>query len=107
MLPVTIPDLVFTMALGLFLMGLISLAAGIFLLVSKAGGRDVKVIAAQATKLAQKGMAEEVTGLVGNASALVEALNSLSKTGAGIAVFLILISFALMGGAYYLAIHIP
>ncbi|MCL4560254.1 MAG: hypothetical protein M1281_06545 [Chloroflexi bacterium] len=107
MFPVTIPDFIFTMAAGLFLMALICLSTGIYLLVSKAGGRDVKAIADQATKLAQKGLAEEVAGLVGNASSLVDALNQLARTGAGIGVFLVLVSFLLTGVAYFLVVNIP
>ncbi len=102
MFPLTIPDFVFTMAGGLFLMGLVSLAMGIYLLVAKVAGRDVRAIADQTTKLAQKGIAEDVSGLVGNASALIDALNQLIRTTAGIGMFLIFVSFILFGASYIL-----
>ncbi len=103
MFALTIPDFILTMATGIFLMGLVSLAAGIYLLFSKAGGKEIKTIARQTTKLAQKGIAEDVAGLVGNASSLIDALTGLVRTAAGIGIFMILISFALFGSAFYLA----
>jgi hypothetical protein len=106
MFSLTIPDFILTMATGLFLMGLISLSSGIYLLFSKAGGRDIKTIARQTTKLAQKGMAEDVAGLVGNASSLVDALNGLVRTATGIGIFLIVVGFGLFASAFYLASQI-
>lgn len=106
MFNISVPDLILTMAATMFVMGLISLATGIYLLMSKAGGKDIRTIAAQATKLANKGMAEEVAGLVGNASTLVDALNGLVRTATGVGIFLVVVSFALFAGAYYLALHV-
>ncbi len=86
-------------------LGVIALAAGIFVLFRKVMGDELKVIASQTTRLAQKGIAEEITGLVGNASALLEALNQLVKTTTGVGVFLTLIGFILLVVAYYLGLQ--
>jgi hypothetical protein len=86
-------------------LGVIALAAGIFVLFRKVMGDELKVIANQTTRLAQKGIAEEITGLVGNASSLLEALNQLVKTTTGVGVFLTLIGFILMVVAYYLGLQ--
>ncbi len=86
-------------------LGAISLAAGIFILFRKVMGDELKVIATQTTRLAQKGIAEEISGLVGNASALLDALNQLVKTTTGVGVFLSLIGFILMVAAYYLGLQ--
>jgi hypothetical protein len=91
---------------ALFAMGAISLALGIFILFKKVMGDEIKTIAAQTAKLAQKGLAEEVAGLVGNASSLLDALNQLVRTATGVGVFLTLIGFILMVVAYYLALQI-
>ncbi len=91
---------------ALFAMGAISLASGIFILFKKVMGEEIKIIANQTAKLAQKGLAEEVAGLVGNASSLLDALNQLIKTTTGVGVFLTLIGFILMVVAYYLAMQI-
>jgi hypothetical protein len=87
------------------IMGVIAVAAGIIVLFRKVMGDELKVIANQTTRLAQKGISEEISGLVGNASSLLEALNSLVKTTTGVGVFLTLIGFILMVAAYYLGMQ--
>jgi len=92
--------------IALFSMGIISLAAGIFILFKNVLGEELKQIAGQTAKLAQKGIAEDVAGLVGNASSLLNALNQLVKTATGIGVFLTLIGILMMVVAYYLTLRI-
>ena len=87
----------------MLVLGVISLAAGIIILVFRVSGNDVKTLATQTVRLAQKGVADEVSGLVGNASALLDALNQLVRTTTGVGVFLILVGFILFAGAFYLA----
>jgi hypothetical protein len=91
---------------SLFALGTISLAAGIFILFKQVLGNEIKAIATQTGKLVQKGLAEEVAGLVGNASALLDALNNLIRTTTGVGVFLMLVGFILMVVSYYLALQI-
>jgi hypothetical protein len=92
--------------IALFAMGVISLAAGIFILFKNVFGQELKQIASQTANLAQKGIAEDVAGLVGNASTLLNALNQLVKTATGIGVFLTLIGILMMVVAYYLTLRI-
>jgi len=54
---------------------------------------DIKEIAQETSELAQKGISDDLSGLVGNASSLVDALNQLVRTAAGIGSFLILMGF--------------
>lgn len=107
MIPNTVPDFLLTMATGLLLLGVISFAIALYLLVSKAVGKDTRTIAEQTAELAKKGIADDVSGLVGNASSLLNALDQLVKTSAGIGIFLMIISIILMGGAYLLITQIP
>ena len=102
----TAHDFFMTMATLLFLVGLVSIGIGIFILTSQAVGKNVKIIANQTTKLAQKGISEDISGLVGNASALLEALNQLVRSTAGIGIFLIIISLVLFAGAYGLVLQL-
>lgn len=90
------------MAAILLLMGVVALGAGILTLVFRASGKDVHTIASQTLRLAQKGVADEVSGLVGNASALLDALNQLVRTATGVGAFLVLVGFILFGAAFYL-----
>ena len=90
------------MATVLFLIGLITLGLGIFTLARQAIGKVIQTIAEQTTKLAQKGISEDIAGLVGNASSLIAALDELVRSTAGIGIILILVSFALLGSSYAL-----
>ena len=89
-----------TMAAILFVIGAITIGIGIYIMTSQALSKHVQVIANQTTKLAQKAIADEVSGLVGNASALLEALNQLVRSTAGIGIFLIITSLVLFAATY-------
>lgn len=95
------------MVIGLFLLGVITLIIGIFLLITRSAGKEVRTLATQTAQLAKKGLAEDVAGLVGNASALLSATNELVRTSAGIGVFLAILGFALMSVASWLVLRIP
>jgi hypothetical protein len=102
MVSMGVSDFVMTMALLLLVIGVIVLGFGIFTLVKRVLGKELNLIAEQTAKIAQKGVTEEISGLVGNARALIEALNEMVKTTTGISVFLILFGTLLMAGAYLL-----
>ena len=106
MLSMSVSDFILTLAVGLMAMGLVSLLGGIVILVTRVIGKDIQTIADQTVKLAQKGIADDVSGLVGNASALIESLNQLVRSVAGVGVFMILLSFALLAAAYGLVIQL-
>jgi hypothetical protein len=89
-------DILISMVAALFFSGLISFLIGLVIIIARSGGKELRTLAKQSTKLAQKGLAEEVAGLVGNASTLLTATNELIKTTAGIGVFLTLLGVALM-----------
>jgi hypothetical protein len=91
---------VYVVALSLALLGLVCTATGVLLLVTRASGRSVQTIANQAARLGQKGLSEDIAGLVGNASSLVDALNQLVRTSAGIGIFLVVFGFIMLVAAY-------
>ena len=90
MVSMGVSDFVMTMALVLLVIGVIVLGFGIFTLVKKVLGKELNLIAEQTAKIAQKGVTEEISGLVGKARALIEVLNEIVKTNNGISNFLIL-----------------
>jgi len=102
MFPFQVNDLILIMAVVMLGLGIISIGAGIIILFFRAGNGEVKVIAQQTSKLAQKGIAEDVAGLVGNASSLIEALNQMVRTASGVGIFLILAGFIFCASAYFL-----
>src|SRR5574340_342811 len=99
-------ELFMMMPLAALIIGVILLIVGVIILITRVLGGDVKKIAEQTARLAQKGIAEEVAGLVGNASTLVDSLNGLIKSAAGVGVFLILIGLLMLAAAYGLALQI-
>ena len=101
------PEIQLSMGIGLFVIGVFTFWIGVIILVSRTTGRDVRTIASQTTRLAQKGLAEEIAGLVGNASTLFNALNDLVRTPAGIGIFLTAIGLLLMGTSIWLVLRIP
>lgn len=100
MLSYTVQDIVFIVAASLTMLGVIAIGAGIALLITRASGKAVHSIADQAARLAQKGIADDISGLVGNASTLIEALNQLIRTNAGIGIFLVLFGFVMLVAAF-------
>ena len=103
MFPYNAEQVQLMVAMSLMVLGILSMVCGLVLLVGQANGKAVQTIAAQTTRLAQKGIAEEVAGLVGNARALVDALNQLAKTSAGIGIFLFGCGIGMLVGAYFMA----
>lgn len=99
-------DFQITMATILFLLGLIVMAISIFILTRQAVGRDIQTIATETTKLAEKGITENISGLVGNASSLISALHDLAKSNAGIGVFLVFLAIAMLTTAYFISRNI-
>ena len=78
------------MASGLFLIGLITFATGVAILVIRSIGGETRVISKSIASISQKGFADEISGLVDNASALITATSNLIQTTKGIGVFLII-----------------
>jgi hypothetical protein len=104
MFSMSVSDFVLTLAVCVMVMGILSVITGVIILVTKVAGNDLRTIAAQTASLAKKGIAEDVAGLVGNASALIEALNQLVRSVAGVGVFLIVLGVAMLAASYALVI---
>ncbi len=90
----------------LFVLGMITFVVGVLILAFRASSNDVKMLAHQAARLAQKGLAEDVAGLVGNATNLVDAMDQLVRTTRGVGIFLTVMGMVMMGVACWLAIQV-
>jgi hypothetical protein len=90
----------------LFILGVITFITGLIILASKAMSRDIRTISKQTAQLAQKGIAEDVAGLVGNASALMNALQQMVKTATGIGVFMVLLGVILIAASIFVFLNI-
>ena len=89
---------------ALFCLGVIMVLIGLGILTKKAFGPEVTELANATTKLAQKGIADDIAGLVGNASALMGALQDMVKTARGIGTFLILMGGIFIAGSLLLLV---
>jgi hypothetical protein len=87
-------------------MGSVCVLLGIFVLISRGYSREVKSLAAQTARLGQKGIAQDVTGLVNSASQLVAAINGLIRTASGVGVFLIAFGMVMIVAAYWVVLQI-
>jgi uncharacterized protein YoxC len=106
MFTITPHDLLFLIIFTLFGLGGVSTILGIIVLTTRAVGSDVQTLAVQTSRLAQKGLAEDVAGLVGNASSLLEGINQLVKNTAGVGAFLTILGLLLMTAAGLLTLKI-
>jgi hypothetical protein len=91
----------------LFLVGLGTFIAGILTMTLRApSSSDVKNLVKQTAQLAQKGIAEDVAGLVGNASQLLDAMDQLVRTTRGVGMFLMILGMIIMAFACWIAIQV-
>ncbi len=88
-------------AITLSAFGMLCLILSIIILARSAMGRNIQTIADQTTKLAEKGISDGVSGLVGNASLLISSLNDLARSNTGIGIFFVFLSLVLLAAAYY------
>ncbi len=106
MLPLSLREIQLAIAAVAFVLGLLCTLLGIIMLVTRGYSREVRTLAAQTARLAQKGVSHEVSSLVSSASELVDAINQLVRTSSGIAVFLILLGVGMMAGSYWILTQI-
>ena len=82
-------------------LGILSTVGGIFVLIRKTFSSEITQIAEATAKLGEKGISGDLSGLVGNASNLIDSLNQLSKTASGIGIFLII-----MGSLFFVGVAV-
>ena len=107
MTPTILTTVQLVMAVVLFTLGTVSIIIGVIYLVTRSAAREVSALATQTVHLAQKGLSDNVAGLVGNTSVLLNAINDLVRTTAGVSVFLTIIGLVLMAGGAWLVLQIP
>lgn len=106
MITMSVNDFLLTMAVTVLIAGALTFLGGIIIIIVRVLGGETKTIANQTTKLAQKGMTEDVAGLVGNASVLIDSLNGFVKTSAGLGMFLVMTGILLVAAAFGLVMQI-
>ncbi len=95
-------QIVITIAGIIFLLGIICVVISIIILARQAMNKNIRTIAESTAKLAQKGLVDGVSGLVGNASMLLSSLNDLTQSNTGIGIFFVFLGLVLLAVAYFL-----
>lgn len=90
---------------GLYILGGTTFMIGVGILLYDILGKDLRAIVAQTNRLAQKGLTEELSGLVGNASTLLNTINEMVRTRNGIAITLVIVGLVMMILPYYLTLQ--
>ncbi|HEY4667719.1 MAG TPA: hypothetical protein VIH26_10495 [Anaerolineales bacterium] len=106
MIPFTVIDMQIVIGSAVFVLGCMCVLLGIFVLVTRGYSRDIRALASHTARLGQKGMAEEITGLVRSATELVGALSGLVKTASGAGLFLITLGMVMIASAYWVVTQI-
>lgn len=106
MIPFTVIDMQIVIGSAVFVLGCMCVLLGIFVLVTRGYSRDIRALASHTARLGQKGMAEEITGLVRSATELVGALSGLVKTASGAGLFLITLGMLMIASAYWVVTQI-
>jgi hypothetical protein len=106
MYEITQSDTLLIMAAALFFLGMCTLTMGLFVLVTRTMNKDIKNISATASKMMQKGIAEEMAGLVGNATSLLDNVSQLVRTAAGVGIFVTALGLGMMAAAYWIVLQV-
>ncbi len=88
---------------GMFSLGGLTFMFGVIILIWGVWSKDMRETLAQTNRLAQKGLTDEISGLVGNASMLLTTISDLIRTRNGTGVILIVTGALLMVIPYCLA----
>lgn len=106
MIPLTFNDVQMLIAAALFVLGILGILIGIFVLVSRGQNKEIHTLAAHTARLGRKGISSEVTGLVSSASELLGALNQLVRTATGVGVFLVTFGMSLLAASYWVLMQV-
>jgi len=102
MFALTANDFVLTLSGVVLVLAVITFTIGLFTLAFKISTSEFAEISAHSAKLMGKGLTEDVSVLVGSASSLMASITQMTKTKAGVGMFLIIVSFILFLASYYL-----
>jgi hypothetical protein len=92
------------MLAGMFILGGVTFSIGVSILLLDLWGKDLRSIISQTNRLAQKGLTEELSGLVGNASTLLNTVNEMVRTRNGIGLTLMVIGIVMMISPFILTL---
>ncbi len=106
MIPISSAEMQIIIGAAVFVLGCMCVVLGVLVLITRSYSREIKSLASHTARLGQKGMAEEITGLVNSASELVAALNGLVKTASGAGLFLVTLGMVMIASSYWVMMQV-
>ena len=96
----------FRMLMGLSFLpiGLFSILAGLYMLISSTFREEAKILAQQSAKISQKALTDGISMVTQSATALIDSVNNLIRTSSGNAILLVIIGALCELAAYWLLI---
>jgi len=85
-----------------FIVGLLTFLTGVGVLLNAIFNTETKAIAENTEKLVQKGLAEDVAGLVGNANNVLRTISDMTTTRGNMGVLLMIAGLILLAAAFLL-----
>jgi hypothetical protein len=85
-----------------FIVGLLTFLTGVGVMLNAIYSKETMVIANQTEKLVQKGLAEDVAGLVGNANNVLRTIADMTTTRGNMGVLLMIAGLLLLAAAFVL-----
>jgi hypothetical protein len=98
----TQPNIQMGIVLLILAAGLLCLVAGILVLLFRGFTKEMRVLAGTSTELSKRAITHDMTALASSVSEILDLINQMMKTAAGVGAFLILVGVAMMGVAYWL-----
>ena len=104
--PLTLVEMKLLLAAVFFVLGFLSTVLGVFILLARGYSREIRSIASHTARIGNKGLADDVSGLVSSASGLIEAINQLVRTASGVGSFLIFFGVLMLAATYWIIAQI-
>lgn len=105
MFPIPSETVTTFMGLTLFLSGMFTIVVGLWRILAREFQGTMKSLAVQSARIGQKLITDDVAAVADSAARLMDALNQLVRTNAGIGAFLTLFGMAQVFAGYWIVTH--
>tara|TARA_Y100000031_G_C7954200_1_gene262921 strand:+ start:156 stop:467 length:312 start_codon:yes stop_codon:yes gene_type:complete len=101
-MPITLENIRLLIPIAQLIFSAVFLVAGLRKLLAKEFTPAARALASQSARIGQKGLRQNVSSISQTASALLNSVNQLVRTSAGVGAFLVLVGLFFMVSAYWI-----
>ena len=101
-MPITLENIRLLIPIAQLIFSAIFLVAGLRNLLAKEYTPSARALASQSARIGQKGLRQNVSSISQTASALLNSVNQLVRTSAGVGAFLVIVGLFFMISAYWI-----